>query len=191
MTGVRSSTGSADPSLFPLGTVTFLFTDMEGSTALLRRLGRADYRDVLEYQRTLVRDAVHAAEGVVVDTQGDGLLLPFSSARCALVAAVAVLETLMAESRRGAGGVVVVEGPAGIGKSALLRVGRAYAGDAGLQVCGARAGELEVDYPFGVVRQLFEPMVARAADADALFARAAAIARPIVDATAPAPPDPG
>src|SRR5215216_594694 len=85
----------------------------------------------------------------------------------------------------GEGGVLVVEGPAGIGKSRLLDAARGQASAAGMLALRARASELESGFPFGVVRQLFEPALARIDDAEALFAGAAGLARHIVDAGAP------
>ena len=65
----------------------------------------------------------------------------------------------LGEIAAGTGGVIAVEGPAGIGKSALLGeiTGRA-AGD-GFATHSARGSELEVDFAFGVVRQLFESVI--------------------------------
>src|SRR4029077_19611443 len=60
------------------------------------------------------------------------------------------------DAGRGAGGVLVVEGVAGIGKSRLLEQARDRAADRGLRVLNARATELEQGFPFGVVQQLFE-----------------------------------
>jgi predicted ATPase len=56
----------------------------------------------------------------------------------------------------GRAGLLLVQGPAGIGKSRLLAEARALADERGLCVRSARGGELERDFPFGVVRQLFE-----------------------------------
>ena len=55
---------------------------------------------------------------------------------------------------------MVVEGPAGIGKSPLLDAARARAAAAGMLALRAGASELESEYPFRVVRQLFEPALA-------------------------------
>ena len=63
----------------------------------------------------------------------------------------------------GAGRLVVVEGGAGIGKTRLLTEARAAAADAGLTVLTARGGELEHDFAYGIVRQLFEPFLAAVA----------------------------
>jgi DNA-binding CsgD family transcriptional regulator len=66
----------------------------------------------------------------------------------------------------GAGAVVVVEGPAGIGKSELLAAARATAQARGLGVLGARASELEQEIAFGVARQIFEPLLHAASSAE-------------------------
>jgi DNA-binding CsgD family transcriptional regulator/predicted negative regulator of RcsB-dependent stress response len=71
------------------------------------------------------------------------------------------LERVVAGARRGEGAAAIVEGPAGIGKSRLL-IAAAAAED--LQVLRARGSELERDFPFGVVRQLFEPVLFGASD---------------------------
>jgi class 3 adenylate cyclase len=71
----------------PDGTVTLLFSDIEGSTALLKRLGDG-WPGVLERQRTLLREAIDAGDGVVVDCQGDAMFAAFRSAAAAVSAAV-------------------------------------------------------------------------------------------------------
>src|SRR5581483_6511187 len=273
----------------PQGTITFLFTDIEGSTRLLERLGRDRYRRLLEEEREVLRTAVEAAGGAEVDATGDSLLAVFASAAAAVAAAVAAQRALdekrwaadaevrvrmglhtgeathgrdgyvgiavhrgrrvceaghggqilvssatqavvaaeppdgirfrdvgevrlagfeqperlfqvvaeglpeafaepraarpwrdeqpalleraeelaavdaaIASARSGAGRLVVIEGPAGIGKTSLLAVGRARAASSGLTVLYARASELEAAFSFGVVRQLFEAAVATA-----------------------------
>src|SRR3954451_24125205 len=55
----------------PTGTVTFLFTDVEGSTRLLRQFGPERYAQALADHRRVLRDAFVAEGGVEVDTQGD------------------------------------------------------------------------------------------------------------------------
>jgi predicted ATPase len=70
----------------PTGTVTFLFTDIEGSTRLLEELGHG-YADALAEHRRIVRAALASHHGVEVDTQGDAFFVAFSSARDALAAA--------------------------------------------------------------------------------------------------------
>lgn len=78
----------------PRGTVTFLFTDVEGSTRLLHELGPADYAEVLAQHRRVVRDAVAAHGGVEVDTQGDAFFVAFPTAGGAAAAARMMLEAL-------------------------------------------------------------------------------------------------
>ena len=73
-------------SELPGGTVTFLFTDIEGSTRLLEELGHG-YADALAEHRRIVRAAIASHHGVEVDTQGDAFFVAFSSARDALAAA--------------------------------------------------------------------------------------------------------
>lgn len=72
---------------------------------------------------------------------------------------LAVISGALACARAGDGAVLVVEGLAGIGKTALLDEARSRAAAAGMRVLAARGGELETDFPFGVVRQLFEPVI--------------------------------
>ena len=69
---------------------------------------------------------------------------------------LAIVEEAVAEAARGRSAVVVIEGPAGIGKSRLVAEGRRFAQEAGVRVLAARASELEGELAFGVVRQLFE-----------------------------------
>lgn len=71
-----------------------------------------------------------------------------------------VLDGAIAGVLAGSAGLVLVEGPAGIGKSRLLAEARRRAADRPLLVLSARGSELERDFPFGVVRQLFEPRLA-------------------------------
>ncbi len=71
----------------PSGTVTFVFTDVEGSTRLLHLLGEAQYGEALAEHRRLLRAAFAHHGGVEVDTQGDAFFIAFSSAPEALAAA--------------------------------------------------------------------------------------------------------
>jgi class 3 adenylate cyclase len=73
----------------PVGTVTFAFTDIEGSTALLKKLGDG-FGDVLAAHRRLVRDVFTAHEGVEIDTQGDAFFFAFTRARDAVAASAEV-----------------------------------------------------------------------------------------------------
>lgn len=73
----------------PTGTVTFAFTDIEGSTGLLKELGE-EYRRVLSEHRKLVREAFQGHGGIEIDTQGDAFFFAFTRARDAIEAAAAV-----------------------------------------------------------------------------------------------------
>ncbi len=71
----------------PTGTVTFLFTDIEGSTRLLRELGAERYSDALGEHRRVVRQACGAHGGVEMGTEGDACFVAFPTASGALAAA--------------------------------------------------------------------------------------------------------
>jgi predicted ATPase/class 3 adenylate cyclase len=73
--------------MLPAGTITFLFTDIEGSTQLLRHLG-SRYRELLADHHRLMRLAIAAGGGAEVDTAGDGFFVAFASATRALSGAV-------------------------------------------------------------------------------------------------------
>jgi predicted ATPase/class 3 adenylate cyclase len=102
----------------PTGTVTFLFTDIEGSTKLLHELGD-DYADVLAEHRRILREAFSAHDGVEVDTQGDAFFVAFPRATDAADAA--------AESQR-----ALAEGPVrvrmGIHTGEPIRTDEGYVG---------------------------------------------------------------
>jgi predicted ATPase/class 3 adenylate cyclase len=74
-------------SSLPSGTVTFLFTDIEGSTKLLHDLGAEEYSRVLADHRRVLREAFAANQGVEIDTQGDAFFVAFPTAPGALEAA--------------------------------------------------------------------------------------------------------
>jgi class 3 adenylate cyclase len=76
-------------SELPVGTVTFVFTDIEGSTRLLKRLG-TDYAGLLSRHRELVSSALEQNRGREMDTQGEGFFLAFGRAKDAVAAAVAI-----------------------------------------------------------------------------------------------------
>lgn len=80
----------------PTGTVTFLFTDVEGSTKLLHELGAEDYAQALGEHRRILREAFGAHGGVEVDAQGDAFFVAFPTAPGALGAAAEALEGLVA-----------------------------------------------------------------------------------------------
>ena len=95
---------------------------------------------------------------------------------------LAALDALIAAAREG-GRLLVIEGPPGIGKTRLLFEARARGGSAGLRVLAARGSELEQRFSYGVVRQLFEPLLASASaqERTELLAVAAGLAEPIFD----------
>jgi class 3 adenylate cyclase len=80
----------------PAGTVTFLFTDIEGSTKLLDELGPTAYADALAAHRQVLREAFTRHGGVEVDTQGDAFFVAFPTAPGAVAAATQALEELAA-----------------------------------------------------------------------------------------------
>jgi predicted ATPase len=115
---------------------------------------------------------------------------------------LARIESALAEARSGRGRFVVVEGPAGIGKTALLAATRMAAAEAegAMRVLRSRGTELERDFAFGVVRQLFEPSLVEASEPERadLLQGAAGVAAgllglpgaPPADGPAPAGVDP-
>jgi class 3 adenylate cyclase len=78
----------------PRGTVTFLFTDIEGSSDLLRRVGDDRFAAIRGDHRRVVREAFATHGGREIDTAGDGFFVAFDSARSAVAAAVSVQRTL-------------------------------------------------------------------------------------------------
>ena len=72
----------------PSGTVTFAFTDIEGSTGLLKRLGDSEYAALLALHRRLVREIFAGHDGQEIDTQGDAFFYSFVRARQAVNAAI-------------------------------------------------------------------------------------------------------
>src|SRR6266850_1303757 len=296
-------------SELPSGTVTFLFTDIEGSTRLLKQLGRERYGEVLSRHNELLRAVFARNDGIEVDRKGDAFFAVFRSAGAAVAAAadaqrvlagetwregasvrvrmglhtgeasvgdggyvglaihvaahvgavarggqtlvtstvakivehelppggqlrdlgerslkgherperlfalelddlpgtvstepapvrvdgrrpapllerdadLAALRALVDGARDGNGTLAVIEGSAGIGKTRLLGEARAMGTGMGLRVLSARGGELEREFAFGLVRQLFEPLLATASAEERrdLFAGAAVLAAPL------------
>src|SRR5438105_8854629 len=81
------------------GPFTFLFTDIEDASTLLRRLGRVGYDKLLADQRLRLRQAAAAHGGEELEAQPDGFLVAFGSAADAVKAAVAVQDALADEGR--------------------------------------------------------------------------------------------
>jgi DNA-binding CsgD family transcriptional regulator len=96
---------------------------------------------------------------------------------------LAALSAAMADAGAGRGAFVLVDGPAGIGKTTLLRAACARADEPGLRVLTARGLALERDFPYGIVRQLIEPVRAAATAAEwaALLDGAAGLAARVFD----------
>lgn len=86
------------------------------------------------------------------------------------------IERVVVDATGGASASIVIEGPAGIGKTTLLREAQRVAREAGFLVLTAVASDLESDLGFGVARQLFAPVL----HDEALFDGAAALARPVL-----------
>jgi len=78
----------------PTGTVTLLFTDVDGSTKLLHELGDEQYGEALAGHRRVVREACAQYGGVEVDTQGDAFFFAFADAAAAVAAAGELTEGL-------------------------------------------------------------------------------------------------
>lgn len=95
---------------------------------------------------------------------------------------LARIDQLIAAAQAGDGRFLVVEARSGIGKTALLAEARGRAHGAGLATCSARGSELEKEFAFGVVRQLFEPAVRKLSEEErsGLFVGAAALAAPVM-----------
>ena len=78
----------------PTGTVTFMFSDVEGSTRLLSRIGTERYESALQLHRRILRDAFNRFAGHEVNTQGDSFFVAFGRAQDAARAAVAAQRAL-------------------------------------------------------------------------------------------------
>ena len=103
----------------PTGTVTFLFTDVEGSTQLLQEFGAEAYGAMLVEQRRVVRETCVTRGGVEVDTQGDAFFFAFPTAPDAVAAAEAIAAKL-------APGPIRVR--MGLHTGTALHVGEGYVG---------------------------------------------------------------
>jgi predicted ATPase/class 3 adenylate cyclase len=138
----------------PRGTVTFLFTDIEGSTRLLGELGAAGYADALAEHRRAVRETVARCGGVEVDTQGDAFFVVFGEAPHALQAAQAIAAELAQGPIRVRMGVhtgsplVTEEGYVGTDVHRAARIGAA--GHGGQVVVSPTTAEL-LDESFSLV----------------------------------------
>jgi len=94
----RARSALSDPAPLPSGFVTLLMTDVEGSTALVQRLGDG-YGKLIDGTRALLTDAVSATGGLVVDWRADDFFAAFETPRAGLEAAVAIQRSLRERSR--------------------------------------------------------------------------------------------
>ena len=147
--GTAPVRAAAAARVLPTGTVTFLFTDIEGSTRLAQELG-AGYTGVLREHRRLLRTALTSHDGAEVDTQGDSFFYAFGSARDAVRAAMEGQTALAAGPVRVRMGVhtgeasVDAEGYAGIDVHRAARICAAAHGGQVL-LSAATAALVDVD----------------------------------------------
>src|SRR5262249_52740836 len=113
----------------------------------------------------------------------DDVTANFGAALLERAPVLAAAERVLGDCGRGNGRLFVVGGPAGIGKTSVLAEARSRAFEAGMEVLHASASELERAFSYGVVRQLFEPLVRRIDDTvrERLFEGAAMHARLLFD----------
>jgi DNA-binding CsgD family transcriptional regulator len=94
---------------------------------------------------------------------------------------LATIEQVLGTAAGGSGGLLMIEGEGGAGKTSLLDAAAGLAGEREMLVLGARGGEYERDFPYGVVRQLFEPVLADEIRRAELLAGSAALAAPVFE----------
>jgi predicted ATPase len=94
---------------------------------------------------------------------------------------LAAIDRLLDAARDGAGGVMTIEGEAGAGKTTLLTAAGQGAAEREMLVLRARGGEYERDFPYGVVRQLFEPILGDEERRAELLGGSAALAAPVFE----------
>jgi class 3 adenylate cyclase len=78
----------------PSGTVTFLFSDMFGSTDLVRELGDIKSREISRMHEDILSDTIRKHEGYIVKEMGDGFMAAFASSRSAVLCAIAIQNNL-------------------------------------------------------------------------------------------------
>jgi DNA-binding NarL/FixJ family response regulator len=160
-------------------------------SSLLRKLGVGDRRELALIAPTVLA-SVPAPEGATPDGPACGVssrppapLRPRATNEDPLLERDRPLEDLdrcLVDAIAGRGRLVLVPGPAGIGKSRLLAEVRGRADSIGARVVWAKCSELEREFAFGAARQLFEETLA-VSDRDQLLAGAASPARSIFDST--------
>ena len=110
----------------PSGTVTLLFSDIEGSTRLLQRLGTESFAEVLEHHRRLLREVFARHDGYEVDTEGDAFFVTFARAVDGVAAAEEAQQALDAAAWSAEG--VEVRVRMGLHTGQPLLVGANYVG---------------------------------------------------------------
>ena len=149
---------------------------------------------VFEDVRVLLREELGTAPGPALVALHERLLreepapAPAAAAPAPAVSGLvererelAALGALLGDALAGEGRTALIEGPAGVGKTRLLAEVRRRAESAGARVLSARGSDLERDFPFGVVRQLLEGLLADPAVAERAFAGAGAPARAVFE----------
>src|SRR5204863_10061089 len=94
---IAAATGATEGMSMPEapdGTVTILFSDIEGFTALTERMGDLRAQEVLRRHNDLVRDQIEACAGYEVKSQGDGFMVAFAGARKAVRCAIGIQQAL-------------------------------------------------------------------------------------------------
>ena len=107
--------------------------------------------------------------------------MPVTTALLEREAELATIGATLDAARGGSGQILTIEGEAGAGKTSLLDAAGRLAAEGGMRVLRARAGEYERDFPYGVVRQLFEPPLCDTELLAELREGSAALATPVFD----------
>src|SRR5262249_5734785 len=100
---------------------------------------------------------------------------------------LAAIGALLGAAAGGEGGLLTIAGEAGAGKPSLLDAAAAAAAEGGIRILRGRGGEYERDFPYGVVRQLFESELVAEGDGAGLLEGTAALAAPVFAARAGEP----
>ena len=161
--------------MLPSGTVTFLFTDVEGSTRLLRELGEAAWAEALGAHRSVIQERCAASGGRLVDQEGDGTFVVFVTAAEALQAAAEIQAVLAEEGPvRVRVGVhtgtplLTEDGYVGLDVHRAARIAAAAHGGQVVFSSGTRSLVAETQLP-GVVRDLGEHRLKDLAAPERLF----------------------
>jgi class 3 adenylate cyclase len=140
----------------PTGTVTFLFTDIEGSTKLLQELGAERYAQELSEHRRVLREAFARHDGVEVDTQGDAFFVAFPTAPGALEAARQAQQELALPVRMGLHTGTPLLGEEGYVGSDVHRAARIAAAGHGRQLLVSASTAALLDASTSLLRDLGE-----------------------------------